>query len=195
MKQKTIIFSVASLVIALISLAMIGISYGWFTHQVTLSSGEIASGDLRYTQTGAFISSSGVIVPGEELILTDFEVTNNSTITSQLRFIISYTRVTSPVLTETIYYSGSVDDHISVTKNASFVYASNYWYYTASDYEIAAASGLMSVITSLYYDGYKTGIDYIGVVLTITITIEVKQADNVNWATLATYDFETGYPA
>ncbi|MBU1145053.1 MAG: hypothetical protein KJ971_04265 [Firmicutes bacterium] len=191
MKQKALIFSVISLVLALVSFVIIGISYGWIVQQTTLPSGEIGVGDLRYEKAGEFIAQDSIIVPSQELISTAFELTNNSPITSQMRMQIIYTKVTTSA--NDVVYSNAVDDHLTVLMNANFLYSSEYWYYTALDYVISAESGAISILTSMYYDGEFVGIDYSGVPLSVTVTIEVKQADNVSWVELTNYNFSTGY--
>ncbi len=200
MKKKSLYLSLASLVLILVSLTMLGVTYGWFAGIFDLNSGTISVGDLRYSETGAFISGVPeqviVIQPDLELIATDITVTNESSINSHLRVKIEYTRMSDYIGPSTIVaYSNALDDHLSVTFGSTFAYASDYWYYSATDATILANSGLMSLITSLYYDADVTGNDYSEVSVVVTVTIEVKQDDNVTWAELSTYDFSTGYPA
>jgi len=201
MKTKIRMMLLLSAFFLLSALGVIGMTYGWFGQSFTFTTENIAVGDLRYSETGAFIADATVIVPGQELIQTDIAVDNDSPITSQLRVLVTYTKCTNPgtVTCVDTTYAGGVDDHLSVTFGAGFSYISGYWYYTPgtplTTYVIAAASGAMDVITSLYYDGELTGIDYNGQDVSITVTIQIKQADNVAWVDLAGYDFSTGYPA
>ncbi len=202
MRQKILVLSLLSLVFTLAALAIIGITYGWFGHVVTIPEGEIAVGDLRFSKSGAFVTGGGIIVPGEELIATELAVDNASPITSQVRVEVTYTKCVNTgtvVCTEDTTYTDAADEHLAVTFGSGFSYISGYWYYSGdtprTTYEIAADSGAMTIISSLFYDGTYTGIDYIGQTVTVTVTIQVKQADNVDWATLTGYDFTTGYPA
>ncbi|MFH0992748.1 MAG: hypothetical protein V1761_00195 [bacterium] len=202
MRQKILILSLISLLFSLAALGIIGITYGWFGHVVTIPEGEIAVGDLRFTKSGAFRTGADVIVPGEELIATSLDVDNASPITSQLRVEVTYTKCVNTgtvVCTDETTYTDAVDEHLSVTFGSGFFYISGYWYYSGdtsrTTYEITADSGPMTIISSLFYDGAYAGIDYFGQTVTVTVTIQVKQADNVDWATLTGYDFTTGYPA
>lgn len=202
MRQKILVLSLLSLAFTLAALAIIGITYGWFGHVVTIPEGEIAVGDLRFTKSGAFVTGGGIIVPGEELIATELAVDNASPIPAQLRVEVTYTKCVNTgtvVCTEDTTYTDAADEHLSVTFGTGFSYISGYWYYSGdtprTTYEIGADSGAMTIITSLYYDGAYAGIDYFEQIVTVTVTIQVKQADNVDWATLTGYDFSTGYPA
>lgn len=188
----------ASWVLFAAAFLMIGISFGWYADVFDLNSGTISVGDLRYSETGAFITDNQVIYPGLELVDTAITVTNSSPIDSQLRVKISYTKVTRPVdvlVVQTVNYANAVDDHLAVTFDSTFVYSDGYWYYNATDAVISANSGLISVLSSIQYDGDQTGNDYAGQTVGITVTIEVKQSDNVTWSELTSYDFSTGYPA
>lgn len=200
MKKKSLIISLATIMLVIASLIMLGITYGWYGFIVDISPNTISVGDLRYTnKTGEFISEDTVIYPGLELLATDISITNESPIDSQLRVKIEYTKITNPggtgLVIETTAFTNAVDDHLDVTFDSVFVNNSDYWYLTGTEAVIAADSGLIEIISSILYDGNSTGNDYAQETIEITVTIEVKQNDNVTWATLATYDFSTGYPA
>lgn len=197
MKRKTLFLSLTSLTLVIASLIFLGLTYGWFNQMYTLPPGQIKVGDLRYTMSGDFIADD-IITPGQELINSAITMDNASPIDSQMRIQITYTKVVMVGETPTpsqVQYSADVSDHLSVEMNASFVYSSGYFYYGGTTSVIASDSGLMSLVTSVMYDGSVAGIDYSGQPVSITITIQVKQADNVTWNDLATYDFSTGYPA
>lgn len=195
-KRKSLYISLVSLVLILASLLMLGITYGWIADVIDLNSGIVSVGDLRYTKSGAFIEDpSTPIYPGYEFIDTTLSVNNQSPIDSQLRVKIVYTKITSFGGTPTATaYTGS-NDHLSVTFVDTFVNSGDYWYFTATDYVILAESGDIDIISSLYYDGDVVGNDYNNATVTVTVSIEVKQSDNVTWAELTSYDFSTGYPA
>lgn len=200
MRRKSLIISLATIMLVIASLVMLGITYGWYGYIVDIGPNSISVGDLRYTnKTGAFISEDTILYPGMELLSTDISITNESPIESQLRVKIEYTKITNPggtgLVTETDSYTGAVDDHLAVTFDSVFVNNTDYWYLTSQEAVIAADSGLIAIISSISYDGDNTGNDYTQQTIEIVVTIEVKQSDNVNWATLATYDFSTGYPA
>jgi len=199
MKLKIRVLALLSLFLAVAALGIIGTTYGWFGPRFTLSTGDIAVGDLRFSETGAFIADGQTIVPGQELIATAIAVDNASPITSQLRVLVTYTKCTAPDTCVETTYSDDVADHLAVVFGTGFSYDAGYWYYSASepgtDYLLPADSGALGVITSIYYDGARTGIDYAGESVEVTVSIQVKQGDNVAWTTLAGYDFSTGYPA
>jgi hypothetical protein len=149
-----------------------------------------------------------IIVPGQELLDSDIEITNASPITSQLRVKITYTRVTIvgevPTPEADYVYLGDTDDHLSVNFTSTFTlgdgdlipdeHDDDYWYYGDYDTVINADSGVLGIIDSIYYDGQKTSADYETQTIEVNVLIEVKQAGNVIWSELATYDFSTGDP-
>lgn len=210
MKKRIRIISISALFLIMISLAMIGITYGWLTHGIVFTSGNINVGDLRYTKSGTFITPDTIIVPGDNLIDQPFVINNLSPIASQLRVKITYTRITKvgEVITPEADYvfKNDTDDHlaVAVTFTSTFTFTDgdlildefddDYWYFGSSDEIIPATSGDINLFSAIYYDGDKTSIDYNGQDVTVTVTVEVKQADNVTWSELTTYDFATGYP-
>lgn len=208
MKTKLNILIISSSFLILLSLAIIGFTYGWFVHDTSFPDNTVSVGDLRYVKTGALVDEASVIVPGENLVVTAFSVDNLSPIASQLRMKITYTRVTSvlgvPTPEANYVYKGATDDHLGVTFTSTFTltdgdptpdeYDDDYWYYLSATDVISAASGVIPLISEIYYDGAKTSIDYQGQPVSIRIVMEVKQAGSVSWAELATYDFSTGYP-
>lgn len=198
MKRKNLYMTLASLVLFIASFVMIGITFGWFAFMVDLNPGTVSVGDLRYTQSGSFIEDD-VIVPGQELLSSGIDLTNESPITSQLRVKIEFTQITNPggtgLVSETVPLTSSSSDHLEVEWDATstFVYSDGYWYYSATDAVIAADSGSIPILDSIKY-GLNTNIDYVGQAVSISVTIEVKQSDNVTWSELTSYDFSTGYP-
>ncbi|MBN2540286.1 MAG: hypothetical protein JXB08_02045 [Bacilli bacterium] len=196
MKRKSLILSITSLVLIITSVLILGFTFGWGFDSIDLNTGTISVGDLRYSQDGDFITNGTIMYPGMELVNTSFTLTNESPITSQMRLKIAYTKVEDPqVGGVTTYYTGAVDDHLAVTFDSTFVNSGDYWYYNSDVYEITANSGQIDLLSSISYDGNLVGNDYAQVSCAITITIEVKQNDNVTWSELTSYDFETGYPA
>lgn len=174
---------------------MLSMTYGWFTILFTLPTGEVGVGELKYTPTGSFVSSGGIYIPGEEIVDTPFSVDNESTIDSQLRIQIIYTKVTNnsgTITSEDIAYTASSTDAINVTMSSSLYGSGEYFYYLGDQSVIAKESGIIDLVSSIYYDGDYTGIDYSGEQITVTLKIQVKQADNVTWSELTEYDFEAG---
>ncbi len=209
MKETVKAILMSSVIMILAIVAIIGFTYGWFAFGTTYTTNQVSVGSLQYTLSGSFIAEDSVIVPGENLVATPFEITNESPITSQMRIKITYTRVTevggTPTPENGYVYKNDTDDHLSVTFSSTFTFTDgdatpdefddDYWYYGDSSTVIGIDSGLISVISDIHYDGAKTSVDYNGQDIVITVSIEVKQADAVTWSELVTYDFETGYPA
>ena len=210
MKNKALVISLFSLVVTLVVLAMIAITYAWFSKQLTITNNTYAVGEILYAETllpeeSIWISSTAPIVPNQDLIANDLILDNQSTIPSQLRLQITYSKYDIDHLVEpyTAYYSG-INDHIVVSMPSEFVFSDDsgigtetsfYWYYIDDEFDIIADSGLITFITSLYYSGDYASIDYANKPVAITITIQVKQANNVTWNDLTSYNFETGLPA
>ncbi|MBU0997042.1 MAG: hypothetical protein KKE16_03245 [Firmicutes bacterium] len=198
MKKRIILLSVSSIVFILASIVMLGFTYGWWVSLVNYPDNEISVGDLRYTPSGGFITggASYVYLPGEELIDSTITIDNASPIDSQLRVKIEYTKWTFDVTlqSETVVYTASASDHIYVGLDANLQLVGDYYYYGGDSNVLSPDSGLMTLITSLYYDGSVTTFDYAGQEVTVTITIEVKQGGDLTWSDLIGYDFSTGYP-
>ncbi len=175
---------------------LVSLTFGWISFTNTASGGVVSVGDLRFVKNGDFISSSEIIYPGKELLDSDISLVNQSTIDSQLRVKIEYTKITysEPLLIETVVLSDSLEEHLIVGFVSGFVFDGDYWYYDGLSGVIEADSGLKTLITSIKYNGFYAGIDYAGQQVNVSIVIEVKQSDNVSWAELTTYDFSTGYP-
>ena len=197
--KKSLILSLASLFLIITSLILLGITYGWYGDVIDFNSGVISVGDLRYSQNGEFIANDTIIYPSLELLSTDIDVTNESPIESQLRIKITYTRITNPegagLVTETDYvYTDALTEHISVDFDSTFVYDTGYWYLNGTTSTILAESGTIALISSIIYAGENTNIDYVEQDVAVSVTIEVKQDDNVTWSELIGYDFLTGNP-
>lgn len=197
MRKRIIILSVASIFFILASLGFFGITFGWFSHQRTITTHNIGVGDLLFVQSGSFIETQDPIVPGQELVLSPFTLNNQSTISSQIRMQITYSKVSveNEIKTnQTTVYRALESDHIQVVMNENFVYQNDYFYYGSYEFAIEPNSGILSFITNLSYDGSVVGIDYTNEPIQIVITIQVKQSDHVVWTDLTSYDFQTGYP-
>jgi len=192
MKNKAILTSLYTLGFALLALVTVAITYGWLSKEITVTSNTIQIGEISYDKSGSWILATNPIVPGTELIAESIVLTNTSSITTQLRMSIVYTKYdyVNEVLAEIDETYSGTNDHIVVSMNENFDYDALYWYYTSVDYHIPANSGAITIISSLYYDGDLVSIDYANKPVTITITLQAKQADNVYWSDLTTYVFE-----
>ncbi|MDP2424729.1 MAG: hypothetical protein Q8M70_00010 [bacterium] len=201
MKLQLKAFLLLASSILLLSVFIIGITFGWFAKAVVIPKGQISIGEITYVLEGELINANVIIVPGLELVTEPFTLTNLSSIDTQVRVKINYlafVRNGLSVDTLELSYLGNSSDFISVNFGSNFSRIGNYWYYSADpevdgfDYILPAESGSFSLFSSIMYDGTLTGIDFAGQNIHFTIIIEVKQARNVTWTELANINFQTG---
>ena len=202
--KKNTLYLLLSLVLFISSTFILtGLTFGWFAKAITVPVDEITSGDLTYIFSGELISNDVIIVPGLELVLEEYNLVNTSSIPSQMRMKIAYlayVRVGVDVIEQELYYQGNSSDFISMELGPNFERTGDYWYYTENpliegpEYIIGENSGLISLFTSLIFDGTLTGIDFASRQIYIVITVEVKQASNVSWSELVNINFQTGSP-
>ena len=198
MKRAIPFLVLGSVLLLLGSSILIAYTLGWIAPINTITTNHVAVGELRYTLSGSFITPSSIVAPGDELIDVGFSVDNASPISSRIRVQITYTtwdNVGGVPTSATATYAGGSSEALAVTFASGFVYSDGYWYITDTSHELAANSGTQDLVSSIYYDGDNTDIDYAGQDVTVTLIIQVSQADNVTWTDLASYDFSTGYPA
>lgn len=197
MKKSKLIVLIVSLVVVLAA-ATYGITSAWLT-DTDNEAETFTMGDVSYTLSGALIANTNPIVPGQDLVGTDFVVTNASTVASQLRIQITYTTVSGGTPTTGIVYTGAAggDGIITDISASTWTYSNNYWYLgaTAND-TIAVNTTAYTMFTSLSYNGALIGNDYQAATgLTITITFQAKQDGCVEWADMGSIDFSTGLAA
>ncbi|NLF49147.1 MAG: hypothetical protein GX582_05830 [Acholeplasmataceae bacterium] len=94
MKKKFTIILTSSLFLILASLALLGMTYGWFTMQTTFPSGVVSVGDLSYTQNGSLITDNSIVVPGQNIVSESLYFGNASSLDSQMRLKVTYTQIT-----------------------------------------------------------------------------------------------------
>lgn len=194
MKKSKLIVLIVSLVVVLAA-ATYGITSAWLT-DTDNEAETFTMGDVSYTLSGALIANTNPIVPGQDLVGTDFVVTNASTVASQLRIQITYTTVSGGTPTTGIVYTGATggDGIITDISASTWKYSNNYWYLGATaDDTIAVNTIAYTMFTSLSYNGALIGNDYQAATgLTITITFQAKQDGYVEWADMGSIDFSTG---
>lgn len=182
MKIKKIYLLIFGLVIAVGALT--GGVLAWLTDQGTTAEKTFTVGAVEYTWTeGTHVSNP--VVPGQPLLSTAYQLTNSSTVDSELRMRI------------TITYGPSDNDATSLvefTLGAGWAYVTDAYYYTQGTSIPASNNTAFDVISNIKLDGSVVGNDFAGVVFKMTITFEAKQADYVTWAELGTasIDFGTG---
>lgn len=189
--------------VALISSVLLFVvaTFAWLTVSNIVNVGDqtYVLGSLRYTLVeDPFISPSTIILPGDgtnygtELLDTTISVTNNSTGPSQLRILVEYSKWSGITHTTEVYKGGS-DEPFKAVFTTGFTCVGDHWYLYDGETPVTlnANSGLLNIITSMYYDGEYAGIDYSNNPITITITIEVKNASDTDWSQATLYSFKT----
>lgn len=206
---KRIIAFVASLAV-LIGLMNCGTSYAWFVTSLEKKQ-SISVSVISTAQTAKLTDLDSeekkIILPGDNLVNLDgqgamLRINNNSTTDVQIRLMIEYTSYASGKAEQKIY-SGSGDDievvfaanKWSKNTNASGVC---YFYYMGSGYNsseiydinsVPAVSSDVSYVDAISSIAYKTGISkaYAGQAVNIKVKFEAKQADNVTWSSIDSY--------
>lgn len=192
--KKSFIISVVMLIVA--SLAVLGATYGWFISSKAIDNIAFESGSIQYVLTGALkdSSTSGYIIPGEELVVQEgaIGVENYSSIESQLRVKIAYQLEGEAVTVftdEHVNASSTIASVIGVI-DSQFTYniLDGYWYYfyEVGNTIIPAYDELSSIleieiIHSLVVNGHVTGSIFRAKDFAVTIIFEAKQKKNVDW--------------
>jgi hypothetical protein len=191
MMKKISVIKSLFIIVAVFVLA-VTVTYAWIAYSESVDGGTVSVGQIDYTYSGSFIDGSEIIYPNKELLSQAITVDNQSTIDTQLRLTINYTLVEE--VTSNKIYLDDVNDDLSVVFDNPFVLDGDYWYYQNTDFSIED-TGVMNIISSITYDGDSSSNEYASQTVNVQVIIQVKQADNVTWTDLATYDFETGNPS
>ena len=192
--KKSFILSIIMLIVT--SLAVLGATYAWFLNSKAIENVAFESGSVQYVLTGALKdpSTSGYIIPGEELVIQDnaIGVENYSSIESQLRVKIAYQLDGQDVTVftnENTNTSSTIASVIGVIDD-QFIYneVDGYWYYfyQVENPIIPAYDELellleIEIIHNLMINGNVTGSAFQAKDFAVTIIFEAKQQKNVNW--------------
>ncbi len=206
---KRIIAFVASLAV-IIGLMNCGTSYAWFV--TTLEKKQsISVSVVSASQTAKLTDLDGdgqtIIMPGDNLVNLDgqgamLRINNGSTADVQIRLSIEYTSYASGRAEQKIY-SGN-DDDIDVTfaanKWSKNVNAGGvcYFYYMGDNYSsdevydlslVPAVKSSVSYVDAISSIVYKDSISkaYSGQPVNIKVSFEAKQADNISWSSIDSY--------
>jgi hypothetical protein len=183
----------ALLILILSVTVSVGSVFAWINYSLNLPPGNISVGEIEFTTAGSFIDPTTPFYPGKELIDEAIVVTDLSTIDTQIRMMISYTRVEDSIVIENYFYKGDLTEHIIVNFNSAFVYGDdNYWYYpdTTSPLDLT----VLEILDSIYYDGNLVSNQYADQLIVVNVVIQMKQSEYVTWLELASYNFMTGQP-
>ncbi|MFW5889003.1 MAG: hypothetical protein ACOCUD_01345 [Bacillota bacterium] len=192
MKKNRLKKSIFLLIIALFFL--VSVTYSWVNYVLNLPPGSASLGGIEYSFEGGFIEANDPIYPGKNLVTEDFAINNTSSIATELRVKISYTKIVDTVVNDDIIYSADELDHLIVDFAIPFVYGDDdFWYY--SDATTIFPTGVVTIFDMVTYDGNFVSNNYSEANINISILIQIKQANNVTWQDLTTFDFNTGHPA
>lgn len=192
MGKKKFIAILALLFLAIAALTA-NLIVAWLTDTAQTGPTEFKLGHVKFTWDGAV--RQDLVVPGENIVATDYTLVNASTIRTELRFKIE-------IYSEYLDDDGS--DYVILTIDDGWVLETDgFYYYRGSDtvveegkYKIRPETETITVITGIELDGSKVGNDFSSSSFTITLVFEAKQSDYVDWNTLgqSNIDFSTGLP-
>ena len=191
--------------LAVVAFAGVKITSAWLTDtngdngtKVELTVGKV---DYEMSLTN---NENSLIVPGDNLI-SAISVTNKSTVKSQFRMKIEYsvkktTDLSTPKLTELTALSATSDTDVLVGQITGLTYNNTinnkgYWYFGGTTGEVAATNGSGVTLEipnfSLSLNGKVADNSYVGAIVTIKITFEAKQHDNVEWKDVSIFQTYT----
>lgn len=209
--SKRIILLISSLAV-IVGLMATSSSYAWFatsaTKKQTISILQVSSVHSAYL-ADLDAPYHTVIMPGDNLVSLDgdsamLQIENNSTADVQLRICVEYTSYKTGSA-EQVIYSGGENDDINVTF-ASGKWAKNinssgicYYYYVDGAYTgdtlvslenlpviSPSTTNIPAVSSIVYKDSVSSA--YSGQPVNVKVIFESKQADNVTWSTIDSYD-------
>ena len=208
---KRIILFVTSLAVVL-GLMVSGSSYAWFASSTQKSqsiSVSVVSNVFSAGLSDLISAEETIIMQGDNLVNLDgnsasLQLENHSTTDTQVRVSIEYTSYSTGSARQVIY-SGSEEDDI-IVEFASNAWANDvnvggksYFYYVGNGNGSSAIEDIDSLPVITTYMGripvitkiaYKNDISYAysGKKINVKVTFESKQAENVTWTSIDTYD-------
>jgi len=194
MKTRKKLFKSFIIILVSIILFVTG-TLAWTSYSGLVDGGSVIAGNLEYNIYGELISNDTYLNPHRNLLSEDIIIDNQSSVNTQVRLKIEYTIKNGANYEQKIFRNEEADVIIvEFSTLFSFDPVDNYWYYIDKVSSLSAKSGSMDVISSIYYDGFKVGNDYINAPIEISILLQAKQTDHVTWEDLYNYDFSTGKP-
>lgn len=192
MGKKKFIAILALLFLAIAALTA-NLIVAWLTDTAQTGPTEFQLGDVEFTWDGAV--SQDLVVPGENIVATDYTLVNASTIRTELRFKIE---IYSEYLGDdgSDYVILTIDGGWDLENDGFYYYRGNGTVFEEDKYKILPETKTITVITGIELDGSKVGNDFSSSSFTITLVFEAKQSDYVDWDTLgqSNIDFSTGLP-
>lgn len=208
---KRLILYVTSLAVVL-GLMMSGSSYAWFASSEKREqsiSVSVVSNVLSANLSDLIAAENTIIMQGDNLVNLEgnsasLQLENNSTTDTQVRVSIEYTSYSTGSARQVIYSASEEDD--IVVKFASDAWAKDinvggtcYFYYVGESYDsdtvksidslpvISSYVGRVPVISKIYYKD-DISYSYSGQPINVKVRFESKQAENVTWSSIDTYD-------
>lgn len=181
MKKGKIIILLGALLLVVASGLGLAIR-AWLTDEKETGPKEITVGDVKFIWVGDIVNT-GVIVPGQELVTTEFKLANQSNVSTQLR-----------VRIEVTYGQTSTDgfDLVDFVFSGTWTKVGDYYYYNDRSGVISPETEEVLFISSIKLNGGKVGNTFANEKFNFKFTFQAKQSDYVNWDDMGSIDFTTG---
>lgn len=193
MERKKVIYMIFSLILLLA--ASTAAVFAWlvdykYTNTITLKSGKV-----EYQLNGSL--TSGLVVPGQNLVTSQYQLINKSTVDSQLR--IQFTIVIKDDVTNNDLYTFDITDPrvlVSFGLGTDFVKETDGFYYyggMANGVLLSTNTTPITIVSSIVLNGSHIHNDYANNRVLINVLIQAKQL-GYDWQTLLneSVDFQTG---
>ena len=207
--MKNRIFCLILCLVIIFGFASFSQTGAWFSSG-TAKHQYLSSGKFNFLLTGELESSDeGDVLPGMELVSTPLMLENYSSISSQLRIDILYSYYDSKgnYIENQKYNNEDENSVLLVTLDSNWIKDSEdgFYYYKSKNYIIPARNdedieayeagetfvydntspdSIISLISSLKFDGEKTTVANSGKTVSVKILVESKQANYVTWTEL-----------
>lgn len=185
MKRKSILYILQGILLMATAAVVV---FAWLVDTKTTNEIVLTSGKVEYILVGE--TETGLVVPGQNLIKTNYVITNNSTVDSQLRI-----QLTIKLDDEELAFD---NEKIFTTIGLGNDFIQNeddFYYYNNVDGVLLPTNKTpIIIIETLILDGVYVQNQYSGKAVKLVITIQAKQADFVDWQTLIDekINFQTG---
>lgn len=150
------------------------------TNEMSFSVGEVS-----YTLTGEMIDTP--VVPGQNLIMSPYQLNNYSTINSELRVKLTLTATGTDV--------SNLFSEILLTNNWIYNNEDDYYYYYVGPRDstkVTTDQVNITVLEKLVLDGEVVNNSYANTKVTIGLCFEAKQFEYVTWEELGNINLTVG---
>ena len=186
MKRKAILYILQAVLLMTTAVVVV---FAWLVDTKTTNQIVLRSGKVEYILVGE--TETGLVVPGQNLIKTNYVITNNSTVDSQLRIQLTI-KLDDEVLAfddEKIFTTIGLGSDFVINEDDNF-----YYYNDVDGVLLPTNKTPITIIETLILDGVYVQNQYSGKTVKLVIIIQAKQADFVDWQTLIDEEinFQTG---